>query len=93
MLLVSRKTRITIIREILREANCQATYSNGLGCCIVEHPVTVFGALTCNGTGVSGDIGISSSGPDTSGRDFTRSFKKSNRLSDKIHCFLQIYKL
>lgn len=40
-------------------------------------------------TEVSGDMGTSSSGPDTSGRDFTKSFRKSNLLSDRIHCFLQ----
>lgn len=66
------------------------TYSNGSGCCVVVgHVATVFGRLICNGAGVSGDVGISSSGPDTSGKDFTRSFRKSNRLSDKMHCFLQ----
>lgn len=40
------------------------------------------------GAGVNGGVGTSSSGPDTSGKDFTKSFKKSKRLSDKIHCFL-----
>lgn len=38
--------------------------------------------------GVAGGVGTSSSAAGTSGRDFTRSFKKSNRLSDMIHCFL-----
>lgn len=70
------------------------THSNGSGCCvIVGHAVAVFGRLICNGMGASGDVGTSSSGPDTSGRNFTRSFRKSNRLSDKMHCFLQRDKL
>lgn len=95
MLLISMKIKseLQLFMELPKK-RIQETYSNGSGCCIVvEHAVTVFGALTCNGAGVSGDRGTSSSGPDTSGRDFTRSFRKSNRLSDKIHCFLQIYKL
>lgn len=42
------------------------------------------------GAGVNGGVGTSSSGPEISGNDFTRSFKKSKRLSDKMHCFLHI---
>lgn len=50
----------------------------------------MFVTLVCSaGAGVAGGVGTSSSGPDTSGNDFTRSFRKSNRLSDRIHCFLQ----
>jgi len=45
--------------------------------------------LICEGAGVSGDVGTSSSGPDTSGNDLTKSLRKSNLLSDKIHCFLE----
>lgn len=48
----------------------------------------VFDRFVFIGAGVNGGVGTSSSGPDTSGNDFTKSFKKSKRLSDKIHCFL-----
>lgn len=67
----------------------QETYSNGSDCCIV----VAFDTFICNELEVSGDVDTSSSGPDTSGRDFTKSFKKSNRLSDKMHCFLETCKL
>lgn len=40
------------------------------------------------GAGVNGGVGTSSSAPETSGILLTKSFKKSNRFSDKIHCFL-----
>lgn len=52
--------------------------------------VDAFDVFEFIGAGVSGGVGTSSSGPDTSGRDFTKSFKKSKRLSDRIHCFLEV---
>lgn len=44
------------------------------------------------GAGVRGGVGTSSSMPETSGKPLTRSFRKSKRLSDSIHCFLEIWK-
>lgn len=53
----------------------------------------VFDTIEFIGAGVNGGVGASSSGPEISGKDFTRSFRKSKRFSDKIHCFLQIIKI
>lgn len=58
------------------------------GCCVMDEQIDVFDVFVFTEAGVSGGVGTSSSGLDTSGKDFTKSFKKSKRLSDKIHCFL-----
>lgn len=50
--------------------------------------IVVLTGTTCV-AGVAGGVWLSSSGPEASGKFFTRSFKKSNLLSERIHCFLQ----